>query len=70
MPTAIVVPKASPKENKDAANADKPKGIIGWGSLLTALISILTELQPIDTYERRPEAQKIKVHTGRQKKQI
>lgn len=48
IPTAIVVPSASPKANKDAANADSPKGIMGRGSLLAALMSIFTELHPKD----------------------
>lgn len=57
IPTAIVVPNARPKANKEAANADNPKGIIGRGSLLAMLISILTELQPKETYKRETRLQ-------------
>lgn len=46
IPTAMVVPKANPKANKVAANAANPKGTTGGGSLLAALMSILTVFHP------------------------
>lgn len=42
----MVVPRANPKANKVAANAANPKGTIGGGSLLAALMSILTVFHP------------------------
>lgn len=48
----MVVPKANPKANKVAANADNPNGIIDRGSLRAALISILTVFHPKESYKQ------------------
>lgn len=47
MPTAMVVPSANPKAKRVAAKAGTLNGIRGW-KRLTALMSILTVLQPKD----------------------
>lgn len=46
MPTAIVVPRASPKAKRVAAKDATLKGIIGWWTRCAALMSIFTELHP------------------------
>jgi len=46
MPTAIVVPSASPSAKRVAANAAMLKGMMGWWMCRAALMSIFTELQP------------------------
>lgn len=46
MPTAIVVPSASPRAKRLAAKADMLNGIMGWWTIRGALMSIFTELQP------------------------
>lgn len=49
----MVVPKASPKANKVAANAASPNGRTGRGSLRAALISILTVFHPKESYKQQ-----------------
>lgn len=53
MPTAMVVPSASPRAKRLAAKADMLNGIMGWWTRRGALMSIFTELQPKETCSRR-----------------
>lgn len=53
MPTAIVVPNASPRAKRLAAKADMLNCIMGWWTRRVALMSIFTELQPKAICKRR-----------------
>lgn len=53
MPTAMVVPNASPRAKRLAAKADMLNGIMGWWTRRGALMSIFTELQPKEIWSRR-----------------
>lgn len=61
IPTAMVVPRANPKANKVAANAANPKGTIGGGSLLAALMSILTVFHPKESCKQKQCASEMRV---------